>query len=361
MNVKRLLTRAVLVIVIACGYAFYLKSQIKPPIKEVMRIYDADKNLRVRRFLRYGNHGQFSLHYEPSGQLVNGDCEDYLLRSDLKLHGQCREGRWEGIVRGYDANDRVVFEGNYTDGMKHGVFKTYRNGKLNRIQQFRYGRLHGHQEDYYSNGQVNCTGNYQHHRRDGFYKCFYASGQPMLEDTFRQGLRHGMHRQWDSKGNILWEMPFKNGNETLHSEKYRVRSVISGDTILLDNDKRVKLKGIEEIPSRTGDNKSRPREVLKGLLKEGSRYHEVRLEFEDSMASDQDWEAYVFIDTGLNLDQLRKRSNYDAPSDEYYDFYPVRFSHFLNATLLKKGTARVDSLSQEDRYYSLFHTLNTSP
>lgn len=357
MNLKRLTIRITIVVVISAGYALFLQWQMRPRMREVARLYDEDRNLLVRRFLRYGSHGEYSLHYDASGELVNGDCVDFLFRADIALKGNCREGKFEGLVRGYDHLDRVALEGTYRDGLKQGEFKTYRDGRLNRIQNFEQGQLSGRQEDYYPNGQVHCTAAYDRHRRAGEYRCFYPDGTPKLEDYFRNGRRHGIHRRWDPDGKLVWEMPFENGRELLHSEVYRVRSVISGDTILLDNDRRVRLRGIREIPGRTADNKSRPREVLKSILRQGGRYADVRLEFAEPPGADEEWEAYVFMDTSYTLDQLKKIENFRAPDDGYYDFYPVRLSQFINATLLKKGVARVDELSEDERYYELFRSL----
>ncbi len=357
MNVKRLVIRIVLVILIAGSYAAYLKWKTRPGMREVMRVYDDQRNLRARRFLRYGNHGQFALHYTPEGELVNGPCSGFLYQANIALEGTCRDGRWEGPVRGYDPHGRLAMEGTYTDGMKHGTFKFYRDGRLNRVQVFEMGRLSGRQEDYYPDGQVHCTGIYRRHRRDGEYRCYYPDGKPKLEDHFRDGRRHGLHRRWDADGRLVWEMPFENGRETRHHKSYRVRSVINGDTILLDNDRKVRLRGIREIPDTTPDGKSQPREVLKELLRRGSRYAEVRLEFARPPQAQEEWEAYVFIDTGETLDSLKKRENFRAPADEYYDFFPVRFSHFINASLILKGVARTEELPPEDRYSALLRKL----
>ena len=356
MNVKRLAVYALLVAVVSGGYALYLQSQIRPGMREMTRVYDGQKKIRVRRFLRYGNHGQFSLHYNPDGSLVNGPCADFLLNSEIAVHGECREGKWEGPVRGLGPGDELVLEGSYQDGMKEGEFRYYREGKLNRVQQFSAGRLSGRQEDYYANGQVHCSGTYLDHRREGMYRCFYPDGTPKLEEHFRGGLRNGLHRRWDRSGQLVWEMPFANGRETLHNDTIRVRSVISGDTILLENDQRVRLTGIEEIPGQTPDGKSRPREILKEVLRQGSRFAQVRLEWTDSSPEEGDPQAYVFIDTGRTLDDLKSKSRFDAPADEYYDFFPVRFSHFINATLIRKGAARMHGLTPEDRYYAILHS-----
>ncbi|MCA9403917.1 MAG: toxin-antitoxin system YwqK family antitoxin [Candidatus Omnitrophica bacterium] len=357
MNVKRLVLRIAIVIVITGSYAFYLQWQMRPRMREVVRLYDKDRKLLVRRFMRYGNHGEFSLHYAPTGELVTGDCADFLIRADIALQGTCEEGKFEGPIRGYDHLNRIALEGTYRDGLKHGEFRSYRDGRLNRIQNFDMGQLSGRQEDYYANGNINCTATYEHHHRSGVYNCYYPDGTPRLEDYFSNGRRNGLHRRWDPDGSLVWEMPFENGREVLHSEIYRVRSVISGDTILLDNDRRVRLLGIREIPGTTADNKSKPREVLKEVLRQGSRFADVRLEFLEPPVGEGDWEAYVFVDTGYTLDQLKKLENFEAPDDGHYDFYPVRLSQFINATLLKKGVVRIADMSADDRYYSLFRSL----
>ncbi|MBZ0165302.1 MAG: hypothetical protein K8I00_00745 [Candidatus Omnitrophica bacterium] len=353
MNIKRLASRILLIVLLAVCYVIYLQWQMRPGLREIIRLYDAQENLRVRRFYRYGDYGRFSLHYEPNGQLTNGVCSDFLLRSEMILEGMCQEGKWEGQVLGYDRNRELAMEGTYRDGLKHGEFRYYRKGQVNRLQHFRDGRLDGYQEDYFQDGQVHCSGTYRKHRREGEYRCYFPDGKLKLEDHFRRGLRHGIHRRWDPHGRLIWDMPFKDGWETRDIDTYRVRSVMSGDMILLDNDQRVRLKGIREISQVTEDNKSKPREVLKELLRRGNRYADVRLELSPQSTAGDVWEAYVFIDTGHTLDRLKKKENFRAPEDEYYDFFPVRFSHFINASLLKKGVAKVHGINAEDRYYEI--------
>lgn len=350
MNIKRLASRVALVVVIGAGYVFYVNRQLTPPMREVMRVYDEEKNLRVRRLLRYGNHGQLSLHYEPSGGLVNGPCTDFLTDAGIMLRGECRDGKWEGRVRGFGPGNELMLEGTYRDGMKDGVFHSYRNGRLNKVQHFSAGRLSGRQEDYYANGRVHCSGTYLEHRREGEYRCFYPDGTLRLEEHFRGGARHGLHRQWNDAGELTWEVPFTDGREAWAHETHRVRSVVSGDTIVLENDQRVRLKGIDEIPGTNPDGRSRPREILKELLRDGSRYAEVRLQWTQAPAGGNDRQAYVFVDTGHTLDDLKKKERYPVPPGEYYDFFPVRFSHFINASLIMKGAARAAGPDTPDRY-----------
>lgn len=354
MNIKRLLSRILIVVIISAAYVAYLKWQTRPGMREMMRIYDSQQRILVRRFFRYGNHGRMSLHYDSNGELINGECGDFLYQVRLALKGQCRDGKWEGVVLGYDENEQLAMEGAFLDGMKHGVFKYYSHGRLNRVQLFEHGQLSGRQQDYYSNGNIRCTGVYRRHMRINEYRCYYPDGSLELEEHFRNGLRHGMHRRWDRHGQLIWEMPFVDGWEALHTDTYRVRSVIGVDTILLDNDRRVKLKGIREKAGLNREQRSQAREILKDLLREGSRFAEVRLEFSETPVEGTDWEAYVFIDTGRTLDQIKSKDNYQVPPGHYYDFFPVRFSHFINATLVNKGVVEVSDNSEDDRYYAVF-------
>lgn len=93
-----------------------------------------------------------------------------------------RNGKWK------EFNKRAVLiaEGNYVNGLKHGVWREY----------------------YDDTGSVLIEENFVHGIQHGRYAAFHPNGQVLSEGEFRNGLREGCFRVYDESGNNIRNLLF---------------------------------------------------------------------------------------------------------------------------------------------------------
>lgn len=356
MNIKRLVIR---VFFIVSMVLMFIKAQTVSPVRELanLRVFDEQGRVRIKRFLKYGDHGEMDIHFDEHGRPVTGACFDYHPVYKLRLSGMCRNGLFNGQVLGYaDNNGRPALIGYFKDGLREGEFRIYHTGRLVSTMDFKKGKIDGKLRNYFENGNLRYEKKFKNNLREGLSKYYHENGGVRELGEFKKGKREGMFWHWDDKGTLEWEMLFKDDWEAEHNAQFAVKSVISGDTILLSNDKRVHLKGIEEVKS--GENPAAsPRQVLKEILNDGGYFKNVRLEFAQPPTASGDWQAYVFVDTGHTRSTLRDLKQWNGPQDYYLGYYPIRVSHFINATLVKKGAARATGDDAHPKYSELLKSL----
>ena len=92
-----------------------------------------------------------------------------------------RDGHW--VIKASDAGksgyaaDAVYEEGDYANGRKVGLWKTYySNGKLKSEITFENGRPKGPYTTYFSNGQIEEQGNWSLNKNYGGFKRYYEDG-----------------------------------------------------------------------------------------------------------------------------------------------------------------------------------------
>jgi len=356
MNVKRLMIRILFIVSMAL---MFIKAQTVSPIRELvsLRVYDQEGRIRIKRFLKYGDHGEMDVHFDELGKTITGACFDYHPLYKIRLSGMCRNGLFNGQVLGYaDNNGRPALIGYFKEGLREGEFRIYHTGRLVTTMDFKKGKIHGRIRNYFENGNLRYEKKFKNNLREGLSKYYYDNGRISEMGEFKKGKREGTFWHWDETGTLEWEMVFKDGWEAEHNEQYEVKSVISGDTILLANDKRVHLKGIEEVKSELTTAET-PRKILKEILNEGGRFKKVRLEFTQPPSAAGDWQAYVFVDTGHTRSSLKDLTQWQGPPEYYLGYFPLRVSHFINATLVKKGAARATGDDTHPKYSELLKSL----
>ncbi|MGE0268044.1 MAG: hypothetical protein AB7S78_06280 [Candidatus Omnitrophota bacterium] len=356
MNIKRLVVR---ILFIAVMVLMFIKTQSVPPIRELthLRVHDRQGHVRIKRFLKYGNHGEMDVHFDEQGKPITGACFNYHQVYKIRQVGMCRNGLFHGQVLGYtDNSGRPTVVGYFENGLREGEFRTYQAGQLVGTLDFKKGKMDGMLRGYYANGNLRYEKKFKNNLREGLSKHYYENGRLKDLGYFKAGKQNGRFWYWDDQGVLAWEMTFKDGWEAEHSEQFDVKSVISGDTILLGNNQRVHLKGIEEVASGK-DSTETPRQILKEILQEDGRFKKVRLEFTGPPAATGDWEAYLFVDTGHTRYTLRDLNQWNGPKDYYLGYFPVRVSHFVNATLVRKGAARATGDAAHPKYTELLKSL----
>lgn len=160
-----------------------------------------------------------------------------------------RVGRW--VITGaiaknaeYAAGAKVE-EGEYNDGRKVGVWKTYYpSGKIKNEITYEAGRPKGPYTTYYENGQVEEQGNWSLTKNYGTFKRYYENGQVSQEFEFDQtGKRNGTQKYYYENGQLMivgtWNGGKEAGTVTEYYETGEVKSVRVFNDGQMDDSKSV--------------------------------------------------------------------------------------------------------------------------
>lgn len=220
----------------------------------------AGGTLKEERFVNPQNQEEiFVRRYYTTGQLLRG----YYLKKE-KMHGPAKiyyrngalrgeasfaHGKWEGELKAYSEDGRVLREGHFNGG--DGVEKEYdAEGHLKAETSYENQKRHGIRKEYYRNGSLKYEDtfhrNYRVERKkyskDGtlefaekyqenwvnrtlFYlavnlnetidpdvvKKYYLDGSLKEEVTSRMGTRDGISRVYHRNGLLKYEDTFRNG------------------------------------------------------------------------------------------------------------------------------------------------------
>ena len=98
--------------------------------------------------------------------------------------------------------------GNYSNGLKHGLWTEKRNGVLYRTADLRHGRFHGMIVTYNTTGQKAHEVEMAHGLRHGLEVFYFSDGTPRRIINNVQGLRDGKFERWtrddpETKGNYI--------------------------------------------------------------------------------------------------------------------------------------------------------------
>ena len=137
-----------------------------------------------------------------------------------------RTGHW--VIKGAESSKpgysdaAVVEEGDYENGRKAGVWKTYYpSGKIKNEITFENGRPKGPYTTYYENGQIEEQGNWALNKNTGSFKRYYSNGQVQQDFTFNtSGKRDGPQKYYYENGQLMIEGNWNGGKESGEVKEY---------------------------------------------------------------------------------------------------------------------------------------------
>lgn len=165
---KRLLSHrpallAVLALLGAAVAGWYFRPHSKPDPAEVLR---ADLVLRDGVLHYHGEAGNYS------GLLV----ENYG-PGRRKLAIEIRNGKPDGVSRGWFDNGQQEVEEHFVEGVSHGErTRWYRNGARHSLEQIDHGKVSGPYSEWYDNGQLAVKMTLRDGQPDGLAEAWHRSG-----------------------------------------------------------------------------------------------------------------------------------------------------------------------------------------
>ncbi len=112
--------------------------------------------------------------------------------------------------------DELILVVNYkTEALetKHGLTRTYRDGKLSAEQEFSNGVTHGVYRKHSNFGKVLTEGQYKQGSKDGDWKEFYANGSPRTVENYYNGKSKIITKIWTREGTLMLEGEVKDGKK----------------------------------------------------------------------------------------------------------------------------------------------------
>jgi antitoxin component YwqK of YwqJK toxin-antitoxin module len=117
----------------------------------------------------------------------------------------------EGLTVYYHPGGNKFCECNYINGVIHGQFKHYENGKLRAVCDYTNGIKNGVHTLYDNNMNMVSFTSYKHNMKNGLYQKSYANGIIEYVGEYKNNLRHSQWIRFYENGTICGEIMYSFG------------------------------------------------------------------------------------------------------------------------------------------------------
>jgi len=143
----------------------------------------------------------------------------------LSVEGQYTNGMKMGVWTYYEAKGGLKEKGELvTDSkrmaQKNGPWEFYKNGVLSAKAVMDMSYTNGPYTGYYSNGQIESKVQFSSNNKTGPEISFYPDGAKKSEGNWENGLRSGEWKFYSAKGYLVEKGPFMNGQKNGDFETY---------------------------------------------------------------------------------------------------------------------------------------------
>ena len=155
------------------------------------------------------------------GEFLNGKKhgkgKEYTYIGKINFEGEYLNGIINGKGKEYFDDGKIKYEGNYLNGLRHGEgILYYNNGKIRFMGEYSYGRIW--------NGKVfDCYWKkfFEIINGAGYIRDYDYSGKILLsEGPYSNGEKNGEQKDYYDNGNIQFEGQYINGKPNGHGKKY---------------------------------------------------------------------------------------------------------------------------------------------
>ena len=155
------------------------------------------------------DYKEISGRYKIGGK--NGKGSEYTLdKKNLIFEGEYKKGRRNGNGKEYYQDEKLKFEGEYSNGEKWNGKGFNKNG----IIDFQIENGNGKGKEYYKNGKLKFEGKYKNGKRNGKGKEYYQDEKLKFEGEYKNGKRNGKGKEYykDEKLNFEGEYLYDRRN-----------------------------------------------------------------------------------------------------------------------------------------------------
>lgn len=179
--------------------------------------YDTGELWKVIAFVNNKEEGK-GIEYDKDGRIISHYVfKNGFIYSHEQINRYNNVNKRTGIWRELYANGEVRMEGNYTNGLKNGVFKNYdKQGKLLSIEQYvddilvegdEATGIPDIREEFYSDGQVKTSGSYKNGKKHGTFRNYDPRGKEQDAHLYEQDVKIA-EGQLDSLGRRIGAWTF---------------------------------------------------------------------------------------------------------------------------------------------------------
>lgn len=168
---------------------------------EARYYYESGELYRTLEFVANKEEGK-GFEYGKDGRIITFlSYKDGFLRSIEKVNRLNSSGQQTGYWVEFYPNGRVKWEGNFTGGLKNGIFKFYtKRGDLDRLEKYQAGELIEDadetvvldiRKEYYADGSVKMIGSYREGSRQGVFRSYDQEGQVESSTLYENNIKVG--------------------------------------------------------------------------------------------------------------------------------------------------------------------------
>jgi antitoxin component YwqK of YwqJK toxin-antitoxin module len=133
-----------------------------------------------------------------------------LLIEEVYLKNGQPHGTWTIY---FDQNHRIKDHKSFYNGKLNGYWLKYNNlGRVEQMEQYRNGVLHGDLIKYYSGFPIEME-SYRNGKPHGVFKKFYPNKNLQQEANYQNGKLHGQFRYYNEDGKLSLEYSYKDGEK----------------------------------------------------------------------------------------------------------------------------------------------------
>jgi len=192
------------------------------------------------------------LYYES--KLFNGTGYDIYPSGQLKYEGNYKDGKKHGLSKSYhppeqpwddedvftDDSGHVHWSGPATEDDLEENLQDYPKGQLEYEGNYKEGKEEGVHKQWHQDGQLYSEGNYKEGKQEGLWEWWYQNGSIWREENYKDGKKEGLHKRWHQNGQLYSEGNYKEGKqEGLWEWWYKNGQLNSRETIEIDNSDRL--------------------------------------------------------------------------------------------------------------------------
>ena len=200
-----------------------------------------------------------------------GIWKEYFLSGELKAEGEYKDNQRIGEWKYFETSGKIELVGKYWKGIPDGEWTWYYDNRaVHRRESFSRGKLDGEYVEWDTAGVVILQGNYSDGlkvgvwkyqlydhleegeyldgEKNGLWKWYYFNtDQPAFEGEFNLGIPRGKHKMWYPNGNVMekgeYESGLREGDWVYYNEMGEQRLVVTYEAGEI-----IKVDGVKVLP-----------------------------------------------------------------------------------------------------------------
>jgi antitoxin component YwqK of YwqJK toxin-antitoxin module len=121
---------------------------------------------------------------------------------------------FNGEVRSYDKDGKLLASCDYKKGIKHGKqMFFYSTGKIRSIEHYIKGKLNGKARSFYIKGSKDEEIEFSNGLKNGVHRRFFKDGKIMEERFFKDGIEEGVSKKYYENGDVMTEVVYEKGKK----------------------------------------------------------------------------------------------------------------------------------------------------